>query len=298
VNLPNLLTLSRVGAVFVLYALLALGGPGAAWAALGVYALAALTDAVDGYLARRLNAVTRMGTFLDALVDKIFVLCIAVTLLAVAGDVSPVPGLPPGSTGVLWPVFPVCIVLMLVREFAVTGLRMLAVQRGVVLAAEGLGKIKAALQMVSLGLLLLGFAALQPPTLGGPVNAGSGVNPGDGGNAGGPVNPGGPLNAGGGSTLSEPRDAPGDRFSQSDPGGNMEGGVNAADGSKSRDARSGSTSGGSTSGGAGGEVAVMICHAGNALFALAALQAMLSGGAYFWKYRHLLREAEATGGDV
>ena len=245
-NLPNSLTLSRVGAVFVLYALLASGGTGTAWAALGVYVLAALTDAVDGYLARRLNAVTEMGTFLDALVDKIFVLCMAVTLLAVAGEASPALGVPPGATGVLWPVFPVCIVLMLVREFAVTGLRMLAVQRGVVLAAEGLGKIKAALQMVSLGLLLLGFAALQPTTLGGPVNVEGGVNPGGG-------------------------------FPS--------------------DARSGSGDG-STSSGSGGEVAMMICHAGNALFALAALQAMLSGGAYFWKYRHLLREAAATGGDV
>lgn len=150
-NLPNWLSVSRVLAVFIIAGLLGLSGAIAAWAALTVYILAALTDALDGWVARRFNQITTVGKFLDALVDKIFVLGVLIVLL---GPLSPLRL--PGSS--------LAAVLMLTREFAVTGLRILAVQQGVVLAAERGGKIKTALQMSALGALLLANALQHEPS--------------------------------------------------------------------------------------------------------------------------------------
>ncbi len=151
-NVPNSLSLSRVVAVFLIAGLLAWPGEAAgravwgAWAAGVVYLLAAATDGLDGWAARRWNQVTTLGKFLDALVDKIFVLGVMLVLLE------------PGWGPPLWPGFSVAAALILAREFGVTGLRILAAQRQVVLAAERGGKVKTALQMTALGLLLLGLA--------------------------------------------------------------------------------------------------------------------------------------------
>ncbi|MGF1452105.1 MAG: CDP-diacylglycerol--glycerol-3-phosphate 3-phosphatidyltransferase [Opitutales bacterium] len=154
-NFPNLLSLSRVAVLPLLALLLGLDGPPTAWLALVVFVLAALTDAVDGWAARKFDKVTTVGKFLDALVDKIFVLGVLVVLLEPAARLS------------LLPATSVAVVLILTREFGVTGLRILAVKRQVVLAAERGGKIKTALQMGALGLLLLANALLAGDPKGG-----------------------------------------------------------------------------------------------------------------------------------
>lgn len=111
----------------------------AAWAAFVVFILSALSDWLDGYLARRMNSVSNFGKLIDALTDKILVLGLFVALLGL--DILP-----------NWSVL--CILLILCREFLVTGLRLVAASRGMVLAAEKLGKWKTAAQLVSIGVLL------------------------------------------------------------------------------------------------------------------------------------------------
>lgn len=163
-NLPNLLSLSRVLAVFVLAGLLTTTFPFAATVTFVVFTLAALTDGLDGWVARRYNQITTIGKFLDALVDKIFVIGLLIVLLEFQR---------------LHPLCLGAILLILTREFLVTGLRILAAERAVVIAAEKGGKIKTALQMVALGIPLMGsmlvtdFSLGDNKTLAGFIYAGS-----------------------------------------------------------------------------------------------------------------------------
>lgn len=103
-----------------------------------VYSLAALSDLVDGYLARRMNVVSVLGKFLDPLADKLLVMAALVWMVPM-GRIAP------------W-----AVVLLLAREISVTALRSIASSEGVVIAAEGGGKVKTALQMVGILCLLLG----------------------------------------------------------------------------------------------------------------------------------------------
>ena len=136
-NLPNILTLTRVAAVPVLVVLLLFPGREAGfWAAL-VFSLAAITDWLDGYLARRWDIVTVLGKFLDPLADKLIVMAALIMLI----PMGRVPA---------WAVF-----LILAREIVVTGLRSIASSEGIVIAASDLGKNKTIFQMVAIiGLLL------------------------------------------------------------------------------------------------------------------------------------------------
>lgn len=102
-----------------------------------VFIVASCTDFVDGYIARSRNMVTTFGKFMDPLVDKILVTAALVALVAMAR----VPA---------W-----VVILILAREFAITGLRTVAVSSGVVIAASKLGKWKTTCQMVAIALLLL-----------------------------------------------------------------------------------------------------------------------------------------------
>ena len=124
-NLPNQLTLLRVAMIPVCLLLWALGQP--VWAAI-VFALAAVTDFLDGYIARTRHLVTVFGKFADPVADKILVLTAMIFLTA---------------DGFL-PAWAVCVVAA--RELMVDGLRLVAVGKGNVIAAGWLGKIKTNLQ--------------------------------------------------------------------------------------------------------------------------------------------------------
>ncbi len=138
-NLPNLLTLGRVAAVPVLVVLLFFDGRGAGFWAAVVFSLAAITDWLDGYLARRMEIVTILGKFLDPLADKLITMAAFIMLI----PLGRVPA---------WAVF-----LILAREMIVTGLRSIASSEGVVIAASQLGKYKTIFQMVAIIALLLHY---------------------------------------------------------------------------------------------------------------------------------------------
>ena len=130
-NLPNRLTLLRVCMIPFFVVLLKLGDGWAQYAAVGVYVLACVTDTLDGHIARSRGLVTNFGKFMDPIADKLLVMSAMVVLTA--------QGRMPD-----W----VCI-LMLAREFMVSGFRLVAVENGTVIAAGMLGKIKTVLQMLS-----------------------------------------------------------------------------------------------------------------------------------------------------
>lgn len=131
------ITLLRVALIPVVLVLLYLDFPGHMYWALGVFILASVSDTVDGYIARHYNQVSDFGKFLDPLADKLLVIAVMVVFVA-------------------WGQMPawVCI-LVLVREFSVTGLRLVAVEGGRVIAAGWSGKVKTAATMVCLVLMFL-----------------------------------------------------------------------------------------------------------------------------------------------
>ncbi len=155
-HLPNIITLSRVPILFVIAGLIALALPqpddGAriAWCAtvaFVLYVLAAISDWLDGWLARKLGIVSTFGKLMDALTDKILNTGMFIVLLVFAPkDVFP-----------RWFVFIVLVVL--VRELLITGLRLVAAGKGIILAAERSGKIKTLLQFISISILLGTLAA-------------------------------------------------------------------------------------------------------------------------------------------
>ncbi|MFZ5891329.1 MAG: CDP-diacylglycerol--glycerol-3-phosphate 3-phosphatidyltransferase [Myxococcota bacterium] len=138
-NLPNLLTIGRVVIIPVVLMLMDRGTPkDCAWAAI-VYAAAAITDLLDGYLARRMNVVSVLGKFLDPLADKLLVMASLVYMV-------PMGRIPEWA-----------VVLLLAREISITALRSIASSEGVVIAAGEEGKAKTALQMVGILCLILGY---------------------------------------------------------------------------------------------------------------------------------------------
>jgi CDP-diacylglycerol--glycerol-3-phosphate 3-phosphatidyltransferase len=135
-NIPNFLTLLRIALapVFMFFFLLesfpmkAIG--------LGLFVVAALTDVFDGHYARKLGVITGFGKFMDPLADKILVSSALVSFTAL-GYVSPIP-----------------VGLIIGREFLVTGLRLVAAYKGVIIAASPGAKIKTFMQMWAVGLVL------------------------------------------------------------------------------------------------------------------------------------------------
>ena len=112
------------------------------WLSLAVFIIASLTDYVDGYIARKYNQVTDFGKFLDPLADKLLVIA-AMTMFC------------------QWNMFPAwALMIVLTREFAVTGLRLVAAGKGTVIAAGKSGKIKTASTMVGL-CVLMGFPGVD-----------------------------------------------------------------------------------------------------------------------------------------
>lgn len=139
VNLPNIISLSRIPVVFIIVACLYIPGVMGASLAFILFVLGSASDWLDGFLARKYNLVSDFGKLMDALTDKVFVVGTCVALL----PTQILPG---------WGTFFVLIIIA--REFFVTGLRLVAASRGRVLAAEKAGKLKTAVQMVSIGMLL------------------------------------------------------------------------------------------------------------------------------------------------
>jgi CDP-diacylglycerol---glycerol-3-phosphate 3-phosphatidyltransferase len=135
-NLPNIITLSRVPLMFVIVWLMYQHWLGAASLAFWLFIAAAVGDWLDGYLARKQNLVSTFGKLMDALTDKIMVIGLMVAFLDL--DIIPV----------LW------VLLTLCREFLVSGMRMVAAAKGIVVAADKGGKTKTLVQWIAIGFLL------------------------------------------------------------------------------------------------------------------------------------------------
>lgn len=156
-HLPNILTFARVPAVVLIAYWTHLAGP---WAsgALALFIVAAVTDLLDGWVARKVGAVSDFGRLMDALVDKIFILGLLVFMLAL--DCLPVRGVAPGlaapasAPGDAHLLAALGVFLILTREFLITGLRLVAAAKGQVLEAEGWGKLKTFLQILAIGHLI------------------------------------------------------------------------------------------------------------------------------------------------
>ncbi|MBU5434667.1 CDP-diacylglycerol--glycerol-3-phosphate 3-phosphatidyltransferase [Pseudoflavonifractor sp. MSJ-37] len=136
-NLPNKLTMLRILMIPVFLVVLYLGIPGGTYIALAVFVLASVTDFADGYLARSRGLVTDFGKFMDPLADKMLVMA-AMLWFVEAGRMP------------AW-----AVLIVVVREFAVSGLRLIAVDNGRVIAAAWSGKVKTASTMVGICLMLL-----------------------------------------------------------------------------------------------------------------------------------------------
>ena len=133
----NKLTLLRMALIPVFLGILYAGFPGSRYAALAVFIIASLTDFADGYIARHYNQITNFGKFMDPLADKVLVL----SAMCYFVEVGRMPG---------W-----ALAVVLLREFAVSGMRLVAVEQGRVIAAGWSGKVKTASTMVCLCLMLL-----------------------------------------------------------------------------------------------------------------------------------------------
>ena len=147
-NTPNKITLSRLLLIpLIVFFYLATFIPYARLVAAILFVIAALTDFVDGHIARKTNQVTDLGKFFDAIADKVLTMTGFILIIAV-----PITGAAP----VVWPSWlgVVCVVVMLAREFIISALRQLAASKGKVLAADMSGKIKATLQFVSIVLYM------------------------------------------------------------------------------------------------------------------------------------------------
>jgi len=149
VNLPNKITLSRIFLIPIFIIILTVPFNWGEWQMNGeayplthllaaiIFLIASATDWLDGYYARKYNLITNMGKFLDPLADKLlvsaaFILLVELDLLAA------------------W-----IVIVIVSREFAVTGFRLVAAGEGVVLAASSMGKLKTASQLIAIALLLL-----------------------------------------------------------------------------------------------------------------------------------------------
>ncbi len=152
-NIPNLLSLSRLVATVAIFVLVLINTPWAFLAATVLFILASVTDFFDGYLARRYKVVSSFGVFLDLTADKVFVSTILIAMVQI--------GLVPA-----W-----IVVIIVAREFLVTGLRSMAAAKGKVIPAGMWGKQKTLITMIAMGALLLakGLGAHQlslfPPML-------------------------------------------------------------------------------------------------------------------------------------
>lgn len=137
-NVPNTLTVSRIFLAPLLVVVLLTEFPDKEFWGLVIFLLAALTDLLDGIIARRTGRITVIGALLDPIADKLLMSAAFISLVGL--DLAPA-----------WMVF--CIIA---REFAVTGLRMVALRRGIAISANKWGKAKTTSQVIAVSLLILG----------------------------------------------------------------------------------------------------------------------------------------------
>ncbi len=147
-NLPNKLTILRVIMIPFFLAFLMLPLPGGKWVAFALFVVASLTDWFDGYLARKYNLVTNFGKFMDPLADKLLV-CSALIAFVGMGRIAS------------W-----IVIVIIARDFIISGFRLVAADKGVVIAAGWWGKVKTAIQMVMICVVILNiggavFAAIE-----------------------------------------------------------------------------------------------------------------------------------------
>lgn len=141
-NLPNIITLSRLASLPVLLILMFVPQAWAAWTALILYTLGCITDYLDGYLARKMKIESAFGKFIDPIADKIFVITVILCLVAT------------GKLAGIWVIPPL---LIITREFLISGLREFLGPKNISVPVSKLAKWKTGLQMTSLGFLIVGI---------------------------------------------------------------------------------------------------------------------------------------------
>lgn len=144
-NLPNKLTILRVAMIpfFVLFMLFPVMGEADKWIALVLFIVASLTDMLDGHIARKYNLITNFGKFIDPLADKLLV-CSALICLVELGRIAS------------W-----IVIVIIAREFIISGFRLIASDNGVVIAASYWGKFKTTFQMIMICLMIANLEPLQ-----------------------------------------------------------------------------------------------------------------------------------------
>ena len=143
-NLPNKLTVLRVLMIipFVIFMLTELGGSFGHWIALGIFCVASFTDFLDGYIARKYNLITNFGKFMDPLADKLLV-CAALICLIQTGHLA------------AW-----VVIVIISREFIISGFRLIASNNQIVIAAGSWGKFKTVFQMLMVIVLIANLGGL------------------------------------------------------------------------------------------------------------------------------------------
>ena len=136
-NLPNKLTILRVIMIPFFVVFMYLDFAAAKWIALGIFIAAAITDTLDGQIARRCNMVTTFGKFMDPLADKLLVCSAMICFI----ELEKLPA---------W-----FVIIIIGREFIISGFRLIAAENGVVIAANYWGKFKTVSQMIMIILLLI-----------------------------------------------------------------------------------------------------------------------------------------------
>lgn len=140
-NTPNKLTIARIIIVpfLVIFLLTGWGGEANRYISLTLFVVASVTDWFDGYLARKNNLVTNFGKFMDPLADKLLVCSAMICMI----DLKRLPA---------W-----FVIIIIAREFIISGFRLIAAENGIVIAANYWGKFKTASQMIMIILLILHF---------------------------------------------------------------------------------------------------------------------------------------------
>ena len=130
-NLPNRITITRILLMPVFIALFLVSFPGSKFVALGIFLIAAISDALDGYIARKYSLVTDLGKFLDPIADKLLATTGLIMLITGANPIIPMP------YGII------VMFVMILRDYEVTGLRQVGQLKGRIIAADKVAKIKA-----------------------------------------------------------------------------------------------------------------------------------------------------------
>ncbi|HJC64193.1 MAG TPA: CDP-diacylglycerol--glycerol-3-phosphate 3-phosphatidyltransferase [Candidatus Blautia merdavium] len=138
-NTPNKLTIARVIMIpfFVAFLMYDIVGSAGKWVALAIFIIASLTDTLDGYLARKYHLVTNFGKFMDPLADKLLV-CSALICFTATGQLA------------AW-----ITIIIIAREFIISGFRLIAADNGIVIAASYWGKFKTVSQMILIILMIM-----------------------------------------------------------------------------------------------------------------------------------------------